>query len=66
VVPLLGVPKDRSQLQFAMVSEWMTNGNINLFVKVNRGANRFKLVSFLRGALPPSSVTEIFATSIAQ
>ena len=30
--------------QFAMVSEWMTNGNINEFVKSHRDANRFKLV----------------------
>ena len=30
--------------QFAMVSEWMINGNINQFVKAHRDANRFKLV----------------------
>ena len=30
--------------QFAMVSEWMANGNINEFVKTRREANRFKLV----------------------
>ena len=30
--------------QFAMVSEWMVNGNINEFVKTHRDANRFKLV----------------------
>ena len=43
VVPLLGVimAKDR----FAMVSEWMTNGNINQFVVAHRDANRFELVS---------------------
>ena len=29
---------------FAMVSEWMVNGNINEFVKTHRDANRFKLV----------------------
>jgi len=43
-VPLLGVPRDRSRLQFAMVSEWMTNGNINEFVRANRDENRSKLV----------------------
>ena len=32
--------------RFAMVSEWMTNGNINQFVKANWNANRFELVSF--------------------
>ena len=46
VVPLLGVAKDRSQLKFAMVSEWMPNGNINQFVKARPDANRFKLVGF--------------------
>jgi len=35
-----------SETQFAMVSEWMQNGNINQFVKTHRGANRFELVSF--------------------
>ena len=29
---------------FAMASEWMTNGNINEFIKVHRDANRFELV----------------------
>ena len=33
---------------FAMVSEWMADGNINEFVKVDRDANRFELVG------PPS------------
>ena len=46
VLPLLGVPKDRSQFKFAMVSEWMENGTINQFVKAQRDVNRFKLVSF--------------------
>ena len=32
--------------QFAMVSEWMANGNINEFIKAHRDANRFELVSF--------------------
>lgn len=33
--------------EFAMVSEWMSNGNINQFVRERQDANRFKLVSFL-------------------
>ena len=33
-----------TETQFAMVSEWMTNGNINQFVKVRRDVNRFELV----------------------
>lgn len=32
--------------QFAMVSEWMDNGNINEFVKAHRDVNRFNLVGF--------------------
>ena len=30
--------------QFAMVSEWMSNGNINEFVTAHWDANRFELV----------------------
>ena len=30
--------------RFAMVSEWLANGNINMFVKSHRVVNRFKLV----------------------
>ena len=32
--------------QFAMVSEWMANGNINKFIAENQDMNRFDLVSF--------------------
>ena len=35
-----------SGTQFAMASEWMTNGNIVEFLKANPGANRFGLVGF--------------------
>ena len=44
VLPLLGVTM--SYKHFAMVSEWMTNGNVNEFIKANRDANRFELVGF--------------------
>ena len=44
VLPLLGVAM--SDNQFAMVSEWMVNGNINEYVKAQRDVNRFELVSF--------------------
>ena len=30
--------------QFAMVSEWMVNGNINEYVEAHRDVNRFELV----------------------
>jgi len=42
--PLLGVIMGDGH--FAMVSEWMENGNINAFIKAHRGANRFELVGF--------------------
>ena len=42
VLPLLGVTMCDNQ--FTMVSEWMTNGNINEFVEARRDANRFELV----------------------
>jgi len=45
VLPLLGVTMEGRL--FAMVSEWMVNGNINEFIGAHRDANRFKLVSFL-------------------
>ena len=37
--------------QFAMVSEWMANGNINKFIAENQDMNRFDLVSFPVGLL---------------
>ena len=43
VLPLVGVMVTEDR--FAMVSEWMTNGNINQFVKARPDANRFELVS---------------------
>ena len=43
VLPLLGVRMTENE--FAMISEWMPNGNINGFVAVHQDANRFELVS---------------------
>ena len=43
VLTLLGVILTKER--FAMVSEWMTHGNINQFVTAHRDANRFELVS---------------------
>ena len=45
VLPLLGVTM--ANTQFTMVSEWMANGNINEFIKMDRHANRFELVGVL-------------------
>ena len=42
-----------SGTQFAMVSEWMPNGNIDQYVKAHRDADRFELVSFSLGSCHP-------------
>ena len=42
LLPLLGVTMGKKV--FAMVSEWMVNGNITEFIKAHRDANRFRLV----------------------
>ena len=42
VPPLIGVTM--TETQFAMVSEWMANGNINDFVKAHPDVDRFGLV----------------------
>jgi hypothetical protein len=47
VLPLVGVIMTEDE--FAMVSDWMSNGNINQFVREHQDANRFELVSFLYG-----------------
>ena len=42
VLPLLGVMM--TSKRFAMISEWMDHGNINEFIEVYSGVNRFELV----------------------
>jgi len=44
VLPLIGVIMNEAQ--FAMVSEWMTNGSINEFVKGHPEVDRLGLVGF--------------------
>jgi len=44
VLPLVGVAM--TDAQFAMVTEWMVNGNINEFLKVHPEADRLGLVRF--------------------
>jgi hypothetical protein len=44
VLPLIGVTVTEDM--FAMLSEWMENGDINQFVKANVDADRLKLVCF--------------------
>ena len=52
VLPLLGATMTEDR--FVMVSEWMTNGSINEFVKVHVGADRLKLVCIpLKILMPP-------------
>ena len=38
---------------FAMVSEWMVNGNIIEFIEAHRDANRFKLVGLTPALTSP-------------
>ena len=45
VLPLIGVTMTKTQ--FAMISEWMVNGNINDFAKAHPDVDRLGLVSFL-------------------
>jgi hypothetical protein len=51
VLPLIGVMM--SETQFATISDWMVNGNINDFVKAHPDVNRLELVCFSLGASPP-------------
>ena len=44
VLPLIGVTM--SETQFAMVSDWMSNGNISDYVKAHPEANQLELVCF--------------------
>jgi len=47
-----------SKAQFAMVSDWMANGNINDFVKARPDANRLELVG------PTHSLTVLASSSL--
>ena len=44
LLPLIGVTM--TETQFAMISEWMVNGNVNDFVKARPDVDRFGLVGF--------------------
>ena len=44
VLPLMGVMI--SEAHFAIISDWMVNGNISDFVKAHPDANRLELVGF--------------------
>ena len=51
VLPLIGVTM--TETRFAMISDWMVNGNINDFVKTHPDVDRFGLVGFLLKVLRP-------------
>ena len=44
--------------KLAMMSEWMTNGNINQFVATHPHKNRFELVSYPFKLLIPSPIAD--------
>ena len=44
VLPLIGVTM--SETRFAMISDWMVNGNINDFVRARPDVDRIGLVGF--------------------
>ena len=48
-----------TETMFAMVSDWMPNGNINEFVAAHRDANRFELVSSPFKPLQSSTVVNV-------
>ena len=50
VLPLIGVTM--SETCFAMISDWMLNGNINSFVKAHPHTDRLELVGFPSEAPP--------------
>jgi len=52
VLSLIGVTM--TETQFAMISEWMVNGNINEFSKAHPDVNRLVLVGFPLSASLPS------------
>ena len=56
VLPLIGVMA--TEAEFAMVSAWMTNGNINQFVEEHQDINRFELVGSLFNLLESTSVVD--------
>ena len=58
ILPLLGVTMSNNQ--FAMVSEWMANGNVNEFIKLHSEVNRFKLVRPYFYRISNLSLTESF------
>ena len=55
-----------SEAQFAMVSDWMVNGNINDFVKARPSANRLELVGLTYGFTASLQLTDSRVTYLAK
>jgi len=55
-----------TETEFSMVSEWMSNGNINQFVAAHWDANRFELVRSPLKLLYSSFVTDKCVPLIAE
>ena len=62
LLPLVGVIMTKNE--FAMVSEWMENGNINQFVTAHQGVNRFELVSLPFKGLIPLSIVDSYVALV--
>ena len=54
-----------TEAKFAMVSEWMSNGNINQFVTAHQDANRFELVSSPFERMQLSPIADDYVAPIA-
>ena len=54
-----------TETEFSMVSEWMSNGNINQFVAAHQDANRFELACSPFKSLYYSPVTDDCVVPIA-
>ena len=63
ILPLLGVTL--AEGRFAMVSEWMENGDINDFIEKNPKVNRTELVSLILNSVNPR-LTSLFSLSTSQ
>ena len=64
LVPLLGVMM--TETRFAIVSEWMMNGDINQFVKTRQEVNRFELVRPRSGFRDPRSPLTIVTSPVGR
>ena len=53
-----------SDKHLGMVCEWMAKGNINEFIEVNRGANRFELVGVIPISHPRTARMLILSCSL--